>query len=312
VRVFFATDIHGSEVCWRKFLNAGAFHKAEVLIMGGDMTGKAMVPITGGNGTWRVTLQEQETVLDGEAEVAAMEKRIADRGYYPVRVSPDEMQAWQADASLVDARFKAEMLGQVQRWMALADERLAGKGIRCIVSPANDDIFEIDPIIAGATLVELGESNLIDLDGISLVSTGFANPTPWNTFRELPEPELRERIDALVKDVPDRRRAIFNFHAPPFGSNLDNAPKIGADMRYVSGGQALIPVGSHAIRDAILDYGPVLSLHGHIHEGRGAVKLGKTLSINPGSIYEDGVLQAAIVDLDVKKAEVKRYLLING
>jgi uncharacterized protein len=312
VRVFFATDIHGSEVCWRKFLNAGAFHKADVLVMGGDMTGKAMVPITGSNGTWRVTLQDQETVLESEEAVAAMEKRIADRGYYPIRLSPEEMAASRADPVLVDARFKAEMLAQVERWMALADERLAGKGIRCIVSPANDDIFEIDPIIAAAKEVELGESNLIDLDGISLVSTGWANPTPWNTFRELPEPELRERIDGLVKEVPDRRRAIFNFHAPPFGSNLDNAPKIGTDMKYVSGGQALIPVGSHAIRDAILEYGPVLSLHGHIHEGRGAVKLGKTLSVNPGSTYEDGVLQAAIVDLDVKKAEVKRYLLING
>jgi Icc-related predicted phosphoesterase len=312
VRIFFATDIHGSEVCWRKFLNAGTFHKADVLIMGGDMTGKAMVPITGGNGSWRVTLQDQETVLDGEAEVAAMEKRIADRGYYPIRLSPDDMAASQADPSLVEARFKAEMLAQVERWMALADERLAGKSIRCIVSPANDDIFEIDPIIAAAKLVELGESNLIDLDGFSLVSTGWANPTPWNTFRELPEPELRARIDGLVADVPDRRRAIFNFHAPPFGSNLDNAPKIGADMRYVSGGQALIPVGSHAIRDAILEYGPLLSLHGHIHEGRGAVKLGQTLSVNPGSTYEDGVLQAAIVDIDAKKAEVKRYLLING
>jgi Icc-related predicted phosphoesterase len=312
VRVFFATDIHGSEVCWRKFLNAGAFHKADVLIMGGDMTGKAMVPITGANGTWRVILREQETVLNGEDEVAAMEKRIADRGYYPIRMSPDEMAASQADESLVEARFKKEMLAQVERWMALADERLAGKGIRIVVSPANDDIFEIDPIIAAAKVVELGESNLIDLDGISLVSTGWANPTPWNTFRELPEPELRSRIDGLVKDVPDRRRAIFNFRAPPYGSNLDNAPKIDADMNYVSGGQALIPVGSHAIRDAILEYGPVLSLHGHIHEGRGAVKLGKTLAVNPGSIYEDGVLQAAIVDLDAKKAEVNRYLLING
>jgi Icc-related predicted phosphoesterase len=312
MRIFFATDIHGSEVCWRKFLNAGAFHKADVLIMGGDMTGKAMVPIVGEGDSWSVTLQEQVTPLNGEAEVAAMEKRIADRGYYPIRLSPDEMAAWQADSSLVDTRFKAEMLAQVERWMALADERLPGKGIRCIVSPANDDIFEIDPIIAAAKEVDLGESNLIDLDGFSLVSTGWANPTPWNTFRELPEPELRERIDRLVKDVPDRRRAIFNFHAPPYGSNLDNAPKIGADMKYVSGGQALIPVGSHAIRDAILEYGPVLSLHGHIHEGRGAVKLGKTLSVNPGSTYEDGVLQAAIIDVDAKKAEVKRYLLING
>ena len=312
MRIFFATDIHGSEICWRKFLNAGAFHKADVLIMGGDMTGKAMVPIVGENGRWRVTLQEQEHVIDGDAELAAMEKRIGDRGYYPVRLSPDEMAAMQADESLVDSRFKAEMLGQIERWVALGDERLAGKGIRCIVSPANDDIFEIDPIIKAAQVLELGESNLIDLDGVSLVSTGWANPTPWNTFRELPEPELRERIDGLVANVPDKSRAIFNFHAPPYGSNLDNAPKIGADMRYVSGGQALIAVGSKAIRDAILDYGPVLSLHGHIHEGRGAVKIGKTLAVNPGSTYEDGVLQAAIVDLDEKKGSVKRYLLING
>jgi Icc-related predicted phosphoesterase len=313
VRIFFATDIHGSEVCWRKFLNAGAFHKADVLIMGGDMTGKAMVPIVGPKGgPWRLTLQDQEHVLNSEAEAAAMEKRISDRGYYPIRLTPDELAAWNADQSLVDARFKAEMLGMVERWMALADERLAGKGTRCVVSPANDDIFEVDPIIAAAKLVSLGESNLIDLDGFSLVSTGWANTTPWNTFRELPEPELRTRIDELVAGVPDKRRAIFNFHAPPYGSNLDNAPKIDADMRYVSGGQALIPVGSHAIRDAILEYGPVLSLHGHIHEGRGAVKLGKTLAVNPGSTYEDGVLQAAIVDLDPRKAEVKRYLLING
>jgi len=312
MRIFFATDIHGSEVCWRKFLNAGAFHKADVLVMGGDLTGKAMVPITGEGGTWRVTLQEQEHLLASEDEVAAMEKRIRDRGYYPIRLSPDEVAAWDADPSLIDARFKAEMLGMVERWMALADERLEGTSLRCVVSPANDDIFEIDPIIESAKHVSLGESNLIDLDGFSLVSTGWANPTPWNTFRELPEPDLRARIDGLVAGVPDKRRAIFNFHAPPYGSNLDNAPKIDADMRYVSGGQALIPVGSHAIRDAILEYGPVLSLHGHIHEGRGAVKLGKTLAVNPGSTYEDGVLQAAIVDLDPKKAEVKRYLLING
>jgi Icc-related predicted phosphoesterase len=312
VRIFFATDIHGSDVCWRKFLNAGAFHKADVLIMGGDMTGKAMVPITTLNGTWRVTLQEHEIVLSSEDEVAAMEKRIQDRGYYPIRLTPEEMTAWEADSSLVDERFKNEMLGQVERWMALADERLAGRSIRCIVSPANDDMFEIDPIIDAAKLVDLGESNLIELDGFSMVSTGWANPTPWKTFRELPEDELRVRIDALVAEVPDRKRSIFNFHAPPYGSNLDNAPKIGEDMRYVSGGQALIPVGSRAIRDAIIEYGPALSLHGHIHEGRGAVKLGRTLAVNPGSTYEDGVLQAAIVDLDPKKGEVKRYLLING
>jgi len=312
VRIFFATDIHGSDVCWRKFLNAGSFHKADVLVMGGDMTGKAMVPIVANGTSWELTLQEQRHVLSGEDELRAMEKRISDRGYYPVRLTRDEVEAWSGDPDAVDARFREEMLRSVERWMALADERLKGSGIRCIVSPANDDIFEIDPLIEAASLVDLGESNTIALDGFTLVSTGWANPTPWNTFRELPEDELRARIDGLVAEVADPHRAIFNFHAPPYGSNLDAAPKLDADMKYVSGGQALVPVGSRAVRDSIAAFGPVLSLHGHIHEGRGAVKLGRTLAVNPGSSYEDGVLQAAIVDLDSKKGEVKRYLLING
>ena len=312
MRIFFATDIHGSEVCWRKFLNAGAFHKADVLIMGGDMTGKAMVPIVESNGGWEVTLQEQRHTLATEDELRAMEKRIRDRGYYPIRLTRDELAAWSADQALVDARFKDEMLRSVEAWMALADERLGGTSIRCVVSPANDDMFEIDPIIDRAQHVQLGEANTIPLDGFTLVSTGWANPTPWNTFRELPEDELRTRIDSLVATVPDRSRAIFNFHAPPYASNLDAAPQLDADMKYVAGGQALVPVGSKAVRESILEYGPALSLHGHIHEGKGAVKLGRTLAVNPGSSYEDGVLQAAIVDLDTKKGEVKRYLLING
>jgi Icc-related predicted phosphoesterase len=312
MRIFFATDIHGSEVCWRKFLNAGAFHKADVLVMGGDMTGKAMVPIVARDGGWRLSLQDQEHVLSSEDELKAMEKRILDRGYYPIRLSTDEVAAWEADPALVDARFKAVMMANVERWMALADERLKGTSIRCVVSPANDDIFELDPIIDAAERVELGEGNTIQLDGFTMVSTGWANTTPWNTFRELPDDQLRPKIDALVASVAEPRRAIFNFHAPPYGSNLDSAPQLKADMTYVAGGRALVPVGSHAVRDAIVDYAPVLSLHGHIHEGRGAVKIGRTLAVNPGSSYEDGVLQAAIVDLDSKKGEVKHYLLING
>jgi len=312
MRIFFATDIHGSEVCWRKFVNAGSHHRADVLIMGGDMTGKAMVPIVATGTGWELDLQEQHHVLSTEGEVRAMEKRISDRGYYPIRVSREELQTMGADGALVDERFRDEMIRGVERWMAFADERLGGTHIRCIVSPANDDIFEVDAVIAAAEHVELGEGNVIPLGAFTLVSLGWANPTPWKTWRELPEDELRVRIDALAGQVPDTQRAIFNLHPPPFGSNLDSAPKLDADMKYVSGGQALVPVGSRAVREAILAHGPVLSLHGHIHEGRGAVKIGRTLAVNPGSSYEDGVLQAAIVDLDEKKGAVKRYVLING
>ena len=44
MRIFYATDVHGSEVCWRKFLNAGPFHKADVLILGGDLAFGVVAP----------------------------------------------------------------------------------------------------------------------------------------------------------------------------------------------------------------------------------------------------------------------------
>ena len=44
-RVFFTTDLHGSTVVFKKFINAGKFYEAQVLILGGDMIGKMIVPI---------------------------------------------------------------------------------------------------------------------------------------------------------------------------------------------------------------------------------------------------------------------------
>ena len=313
MRVFFATDIHGSEVCWRKFLNAGKFHKADVLIMGGDMTGKAMVPIVANGSNWELELQGQHHVLTTEDELRAMEKRISDRGYYPIRLTRDEVDAWAADA---DARRRAVQGGDARQRRALDGARRRAAGghrhpLHRVAGQRRHLRARPDHRARRASRAGRGRTRSRSMASPSS-RPARPIPTPWNTYRELPEPELRERIDGLVAQVPDPHRAIFNFHAPPYGSNLDNAPKLDADMNYVSGGQALIPVGSHAVRESILAYGPPLSLHGHIHEGKGAVKLGSTLAVNPGSSYEDGVLQAAIVDLDAKKGTVKRYLLING
>jgi len=311
-RIFYATDVHGSEVCWRKFLNAGPFYRADVLILGGDMTGKAMVPIVARNGRWEVTLQDLGYTLETEGELREMEQRIINRGYYPVRVSPEEMARLAADAKLVERRFKEEILKTVERWMAIAEEKLGGKDLRCFVCPGNDDIFDVDEVIAGSSVVEMGEARVIDLDGLSMVSMGWTNPTPWKTYREAPEGKLRERIDRMVEGVPDLKRAIFNFHAPPYGSNLDEAPALDEDMKYLHGGRAMRPVGSRAVRQSILDYQPLLSLHGHIHESKGTIRLGQTLAVNPGSSYEEGVLQGATLEVDPKKLKIKNYLLVNG
>jgi hypothetical protein len=311
--IFYVTDIHGSEICWRKFLNAGAFYKADVVIVGGDITGKAMVPVVARNGRWDTVMFERHTVLETEAEVVDVEAKIRNRGYYPVRMSEDEYDGMRADETLKDARFTKVMLDETERWLQMADDKLRDKVHRVVVCPANDDMFELDPLLnQQGRVVETNGDDPMDLEGFEMVSLGWTNPTPWNTFRELPEEELGKRVDEIVSKVKDPTRMIFNFHAPPYGSGLDQAPALDEDMNILAGGQAMRPVGSTSIRAAIQDVQPLLGLHGHIHESRAAVRIGRTLALNPGSAYEEGVLQGALVTLDSKKAKVKNYVLVNG
>jgi uncharacterized protein len=314
LRIFFVTDLHGSEICWKKFLNAGAFYKADIVILGGDVTGKAMVPIVQkANGNWDASLQDHRQTLETEAEVVEFEKRVMNRGYYPIRVSDAEFVAMQEDPELVDKRFKEVMVEGTARWIDMAEDKLGGSGIRVVACPANDDMFEIDDLLAHATFVETGdEDHPIELDGMTMISMGWTNPTPWHTFREAPEDQLAKRIERALAHAPDPEHTILNFHAPPYGSKLDNAPALNDDLTYKAGGQALRPVGSTAVRDAVASFQPLLSLHGHIHESRGSSRIGKTLALNPGSSYEEGILQAAVVNIDTKKLKVKNYQLVNG
>jgi len=312
MRIFFATDIHGSEVCWRKFLNSAAFYKADLVVLGGDVTGKAMVPITEHTGYWQVTVRGETHRLETREELDAIVARIRNSGFYPAMVSPDELAELGADPAAVDRRFSTEMLSSLDRWLDMADGKLRGGEVPCILNGGNDDIFEIDDVLESSPCVSFAEGKLLDLDGFSLVSMGWTNPTPWDTYREAPEEQLAEKIESVARQVPDMGRAIFNFHAPPYGTGLDEAPALDETLRPLHGGAVMKPVGSTAVRDAILRHQPMLSVHGHIHESRGIKKMNRTLAINPGSVYGDGVLQGAVIDLDARKAKVTRYLLVNG
>jgi Icc-related predicted phosphoesterase len=312
VRVFFASDIHGSEICWRKFLNAASFYHADLVILGGDVTGKAMVPVVARGGYWEVVLGGETRRLESREELAEAERLIRNRGSYPAIVTPDELAVLSQQEEAVDRRFSQEMISSLERWLDMADGKLKGGAIPCVLNGGNDDIWEIDAVIESSPCVQFAEGKLIDLDGFSLVSMGWTNPTPWDTFREAPEEELARKIDAVAALVPGMEHAIFNFHAPPYGTGLDEAPALDASLRPVHGGAVMKPVGSTAVRDAILRYQPLLSLHGHIHESRGVKKMGRTLAINPGSVYGDGVLQGALLELDAKKGKVTKYLLVNG
>jgi uncharacterized protein len=313
VRLFFATDIHGSETCWRKFLNSGKHYEADVIVLGGDMTGKALVPIVDDrDGRWHATLLEHRHDLQGEEEVAQFEELVKRRGYYPFRTDPDELRKYEHDPGAADRFFHEQMLATVKRWMALADEKLEGTGIRAFACPGNDDQFDIDPVIAEAKYVELAEGRVVEIDGFQMASTGWANPTPWKTYREEDEPDLAARIEKITAQVTaPPERTIFSLHSPPYGTGLDDAPELTEDLRMKHAGHAPVPCGSKAVREAIERHQPVLSLHGHIHEARGNARVGKTLCINPGSSYEQGELLGALVDLDGGK-KVKNFVLTSG
>jgi Icc-related predicted phosphoesterase len=312
MKIFFATDIHGSETCWRKFLNAAAFYKADLVILGGDVTGKVMIPIIAHTGYWQTTLRGETIRMETQEELAEVERKIRNRGSYPAVVTPDELTVLSETEGEVDRRFSQEMMHSLDRWLDMADGKLRGGEIGCILNGGNDDIFEIDQLIESSPCVTFAEGKLIDLDGFSMISMGWTNPTPWDTFREAPEDELAAKIEAIATQVPDMGRTIFNFHAPPYGTGLDEAPALDANLRPMHGGAVMKPVGSTAVRDSINKHQPLLSVHGHIHESRGIKRMGRTLAINPGSVYGDGVLQGALIELDAKKAKVKRYLLVNG
>jgi Icc-related predicted phosphoesterase len=312
MNLFFATDVHGSEICWKKFINAGKFYKADVIILGGDMTGKAIVPIIDqGGGKYKVTLLDQESILEGQDKVNEMVATIQNRGYYPYVTNPDEVQEISSAQGRSDELFLREALDTMRRWMEYADAKLEGTGLRCFVCPGNDDMLEIDDVIRQSRHVELVEGKVIQLDEHhEMINAGWTTPTPWKTPREESEDELRQRIQVMIDRLKDVGSSVFNLHDPPYGSGLDEAPELTADLRPAYAGRSLVPVGSHAVLELIDKYQPLLALHGHVHEGKGTRKYKKTLCINPGSMYEQGILHGAVVELKPRK--VGNYVLTTG
>ncbi|MCK4832723.1 MAG: hypothetical protein KAS81_08135, partial [Anaerolineales bacterium] len=201
--LFFATDVHGSDICWKKFINAAKFYGAEIIILGGDMTGKAIVPIIHqGGDTFKAILLEQESMLHGEDQVAEMEQSIKSRGYYPYRTTPDEIAELNADPGRVDELFGIEVLKTAERWLAYADEKLEGTGVRCYVAPGNDDMFELDDLIRTSKHVQLVEGTVIELDKHhEMLNSGWSNITPWHTYREESEDDLRKRYEPMLSQL---------------------------------------------------------------------------------------------------------------
>jgi Icc-related predicted phosphoesterase len=317
--VFYATDVHGSERTWRKFLNAAAFYGADVLVMGGDVMGKLVIPIIReADGSARATIHGRVERLTTDEDVARTRGRIADLGFYDTVVSEDEYAAIRDDPDAIEGLWRSLATERLQRWIDMAEDRLGPAGIRCFVSGGNDDLTEVMAAlpVSGTRSFVGCEGRVVGLDAKhAMVSLPYVNPTPWHTPREAPEEQLAEMIEESVAGLPDPSRAIFNFHAPPIESTLDTCPMLDPSTdpptQIVRGGQpVLYGAGSTAVRAALERHRPLLGLHGHIHESQSAAHIGRTLCINPGSEYGEGVLRGCL--LTIADGSVKSYQMTAG
>jgi len=312
-RIFFASDAHGSDKVWRKFVNAGSFYKADVVIMGGDLTGKRIIPIIKQkDGSYKANFYGKDVNLKTEQEIYALEQNIKDAGFYYLYTSAEEIEKF-SDEKEVDELFSKLMVERVQEWIKLLDKHLEGKNIKCFVQPGNDDRFIIDQIINEAKNIINPEGKVIKIDRMhEMISTGYGNITPWKCPRDISEDALEKKIEAMVSKVEDISNCIFNFHVPPYDTQIDYAPKLTEELTVVTkgGSPLMVPVGSKAIRKMIEKYQPLLGLHGHIHESRGIYKLGRTLCVNPGSEYSEGILRGVVIDLVDSK--IKSYVFTSG
>ncbi len=313
-RIFFATDIHGSERCFMKFVNAAKAYRADAIVMGGDITGKLLVPVVAEpDGSWVASVFGQDRFARSEAELEELEKAIRQSGSYTLRLTRAEKDALDQRPYEVPELFKRAIDETLGRWMETARERLEPLGIPVYVSAGNDDEPYVDEMLSQAPFVCAPEGKVVQLPGgYEMISCGFANVTPFDSPRELPEEELEGRLDAMAGQLSDASRAIFNIHCPPHDTPLDTAPLLDEDLRPVvrAGSMVMAPAGSTATRRAIERHQPLLGLHGHIHESRGAHRLGRTLCLNPGSEYSEGVLRGAIAELS--KAKVKGWQFTVG
>ena len=308
IRLFFVTDLHGSELCFRKFISAISIYNVDAAIALGDLAGKMVVPVfDNGNGTYDVNFLAQDIHLNNKTELDQQLAKINNIGFYPYMTDKKEADHLRSNQSEVMTIFHRLINERMQHWIELADEKLKDSKATIFMAPGNDDPMEMDAILESSKVMKSAAMKNLDVLGYEMITVAHTSPTPWDTPREWSEEEMAKNIDKLAGTIKTMERAIFNFHDPPYGTMLDYAPKL-RDMRQSAGETE--HVGSKAVSEAIKKYQPFLGLHGHIHESRAAQKIGRTFCVNPGSEYGEGVLRGVLLTLADTK--MKSYVFTSG
>jgi len=314
LKIFHASDIHGSEKCFRKFLNAPKVYGADIIMLGGDITGKVLVPIVEQeNGQYNTEYMGIVTELKSKDELEKVIKHVSDAGGYPYLCTKNEFDKLKTDKAYLDTIFKKLIIQRVETWIRIAEEKLKDSGVEVYIMPGNDDYLEIDDVLNRSSFIINPDGRVVEIKGgYEMISSGYANITPWKAPRDIPDEELEKILEAMASQLRRPSSSIFSLHAPPYNTPIDLAPQLDNTFKpVIAGGEIVMShVGSKAVRKVIEEYQPLLGLHGHIHESKGVVRIGKTLCINAGSDYLAGNLQGALITIEDDK--VKSYILTAG
>ncbi|HEX9013841.1 MAG TPA: hypothetical protein VF813_10005, partial [Anaerolineaceae bacterium] len=254
--------------------------------------------------------------METEAELKRMIELIDNTGFYTYVADVDELAALRGDPARSEKLLDDLIVSRMQSWMDRMEESYRKDGIPFYISAGNDDPFAIDAVMASRSGVINPEEKCLPVhEKIDMLTCGWTNPTPWDTPREMPEDQLLEKLEGLIREVPDPKKCIFSLHAPPLGTKLDVAPNLTKDLRMMSGlgGSPFQNVGSSAVRAVIEKYQPLVGIHGHVHECAGKDKIGNTLIFNHGSEYAQGVLRGIILIFNVdRQAKYVNYMSVSG
>lgn len=303
-RLVFATDLHGSTRCFRQLLRLAASTSADVVVVGGDVTGKRIVPIVRqgpGERYWVPLYKGRELVFATHSEVARFETQLADEGIYGYSCDQSAFDGFSTEPTQNDAVWRNVVEERIADWGKLTAAQMASQKVTFFFNAGNDDFFFVDEAIDRAGVFVRPEGKVVAVDAhLSMISCGYANLTPFSCPRDVAEDRLWKMIATMAEQVHDFSHCIFNLHCPPQGTALDKAAKLDEEKRRDLSvlGVEEYGAGSTAVRTAIERFQPVVALHGHIHESAGHEYIGRSLCINPGSEYGEGVLRFALLDFN--------------
>lgn len=301
-RVLFATDLHGSTRCFRQLLRLALNGPADVVVVGGDVTGKRIVPIVRqgpGERYWVPLYKGRELFFTSRNEANGFESQLADEGIYSYSCDEPMFAEFSSEQPKNGAVWQQLVEDRVAIWGELAAAQMAQTKVTFFFNAGNDDFFFVDDAIDRTGVFVRPEGKVVAVDGhLTMISCGYANLTPFLCPRDVSEDELERRIAGMAEKVGDFSKCIFNLHCPPQGTALDKAAKLDDERRrqLTVMGVEEYGAGSVAVRRAIEQYQPAVALHGHIHESAAHEYIGGTLCINPGSEYSEGILRFALMD----------------